>query len=355
MTSRPEPRPPGRLQMATPAQSVAATRPPLPGESSAPKKEVFYPIDLDGLVVDTIVDFNLFLPAGHGRLLFFRGQDLEFTVRHRNRLLDNNVRTVFVRATEHDKYQRYLEHHLERVLSNADIPSRKKAKLLYSVSATVVRECLEQPRSNTILPRTRRLAASTVEFVLRDERSLGQLASLMRSDYYTFTHSINVSVFTTALAQKTGVTRREVEELATGALLHDIGKTQVPKELLARKGPLSLDEMQVVREHVLHGEHLLRELGTLSHEALIVVAQHHERLDGSGYPRGLTGNALHLFGRIAGIADSYDAMTSTRSYQPAMSPFAALTRMRTDLRPHFDQKYLADFIRLLRAPELRVA
>jgi putative nucleotidyltransferase with HDIG domain len=341
--------------MAIPASSITAARPPLPGESYAPKQEVFYPIDLDGLVVDTIVDFNLFLPAGRGRLLFFRGQNCEFTVVHRNRLLDNNVRTVYVRAAEHDRYQRYLEHHLDQVLGSAEVPPRKKAELLYSVSTTVVRECLEQPRSTTILPRTRRLAASTVEFVLRDERALGQLAAIMTSDYYTFTHSINVSVFTTALAQKAGVVRREVQELATGALLHDIGKTQVPKELLGRAGPLTPDEMQMVRDHVTLGERMLRELGTLSREALIVVAQHHERLDGSGYPRGLSGQGLHLFGRIVGIADSFDAMTSARSYQPASSPFSALARMRLHLAPQFDQERLSEFVRLLRAPEQSAA
>jgi putative nucleotidyltransferase with HDIG domain len=336
--------------MANPASTITAVRPPLPGESAEPDQESFYPIDLDGLVVDSIVDFNLYLPGSRGRLLFFRGQDREFATRHRNRLLDNCVRTVYVRAAEHDKYQRYLEHHLDQVIANPEVPDRKKAELLYSVSTMVVRECLEQPRSTAILPRTRRLAASTVEFVLRDQGALGQLASLMTSDYYTFTHSINVSVFTTALAQRAGVSRADVEELATGALLHDIGKTLVPRELLTRRGPLAPDEVQAVREHVIHGERLLQDLGTMSREAMTVVAQHHERLDGSGYPRGLAGDEVHLFGRVVGIADSFDAMTSERTYQAATTPFAALTRMRVELEPHFDQTRLAEFIRLLRAP-----
>ena len=337
--------------MATAAALITAERPPLPGEAERVATETFLPVDLDGIVSDTLLDFNLFLPAGTGKLLFFRSTHREFTNEHRLRLLDNNIRRVYVRAQEQTQYHAYLEKHLPEVLVNPEIASKKKADLLYTVSSQVVKDCFDEPRAATIVPRTRKLAEGTVDFVLRSERSLGQLATLMATDYYTYTHSINVAVFAVALAHKLGLPRDEVNEFALGALLHDLGKSEVPTELLTRKGPLDADELQAVREHVVIGERLLRGNGKLGPIAMLAVKQHHEKIDGSGYPRALVTDQVHLFGRIAAIADCFDAMTTNRSYQQAMNAYDALFLMKTRLGPQFDQGLLATFIRMLRAPD----
>jgi putative nucleotidyltransferase with HDIG domain len=338
--------------VTTPPTVITAVRPPVAGGPEAQPTEAFIPIDLDGLVVDTVLDFNLFLPAGRGRLLFFRSPNLEFNVAHRNRLLDNNVHTVYIRAQERGRYQQYLEHHLPAVIANPTIPSKRKADLLYSVSSNVVQDCLNDPRSDAIVPRTKRVAESTIDFVLKSDRSVAQLSSLMATDYYTYTHSINVSVFAVALAHKAGVAREDLPDFATGALLHDIGKTELPRELLTKAGPLTADEMRAMQEHVVIGERLLGQ-GRLPAMAMLPVKQHHEKIDGSGYPRGLEKDQVHLFGRIAAIADCFDAMTTNRSYQRAMKPYDALLLMRTSHRAKFDQTLLESFIRLLKAPDAR--
>lgn len=341
------------MGMASTATLITAIRPPLPGEPEQPPLETFVPVDLDGLLVDTVLDFNLFLPAGRGRLLFFRSPNLEFTVAHRNRLIDNNVRTVYIRAQERTRYNQYLEQHLPAVIANPTIAPRKKADLLYTVSTNVVQECLGDPRSEAIVPRTRRVAESTIDFVLRSERSVSQLATLMATDYYTYTHSINVSVFSVALAHRAGVSREDLAEFATGALLHDVGKSEIPQELLTRAGPLSEDEMAVMQSHVTIGERLLTGHQRLTPYAMVAVKQHHEKLDGTGYPRGLVRDQIHLFGRISAIADCFDAMTTNRSYQRAMKPYDALLLMRNGLRGKFDQGLLDEFIRVLKAPDAK--
>jgi putative nucleotidyltransferase with HDIG domain len=321
--------------------------------SGRPSAEVaYYPIDLDGLVVDSVLDFNIYLPAGdQGRYIFFRSPNLPFTVAHRNRLLEHDVRTVFIRSDERLQYARYLEHNIGNVLANPEVPPAKKATLLYSVSKNVVREAFAEPRSSTIVPRTRKLAAETVDYVLQSERSLAQLASVMATDYYTYTHSINVCAFAVALAHRAGVDRADVADLATGALLHDLGKSQVPRDLLTRSGPLSAQEMAVMRSHVTWGEQIIVEHQAVSPLGLLAVSQHHEKVDGSGYPRQLAADKVHLFGRITAIADCFDAMTTNRSYQAAMSAYDALSRMKTTLSGQFDQGLLEQFIRLLQAPD----
>jgi putative nucleotidyltransferase with HDIG domain len=338
--------------MAVPAVALASVIDGSSLRGRVPTEVGYYPIDLDGLVVDSILDFNIYLPAGvEGRYIFFRSPNLPFTVAHRNRLLEHDVRTVFIRGDERGQYARYLEHNIGTVLANPEVPQAKKATLLYSVSKNVVREAFADPRSSAIVPRTRKLAVDTVEYVLQSERSLVQLASVMATDYYTYTHSINVCAFAVALAHKAGVDRADVADLATGALLHDLGKSHVPRELLTRTGPLSPPEMEVMRSHVTWGEQIIATHGTVSPLGLVAVSQHHEKIDGSGYPRQLAADSVHLFGRIAAIADCFDAMTTNRSYQTAMSAYDALARMKTTLRSQFDQGLLEQFIRLLQAPD----
>jgi putative nucleotidyltransferase with HDIG domain len=310
----------------------------------------FHPVDLDGLVLDTVLDFNLYLAAGPDHYVLFRSHHREFTARHRTRLLDNGVHTLFIRGDERGQYTRYLEQHLDTLLASPEVPTPKKANLLYKVSRSVVQEAFTEPRSQTIVPRTKRLATETVDFVLRSDRAVGQLARIMSTDYYTYTHSINVCVFVVSLAHHAGVSRADVADLAVGALLHDLGKSQIPKDLLTRDGPLSEAEMEVMRSHVLTGERLLASHGGLTPTAMVAVSQHHEKLDGSGYPRALAGDGVHLFGRITAIADVFDAMTTNRSYQRAMTAFDALSRMKTVLEDKFDQELLRKFIMMLRSP-----
>ncbi len=311
--------------------------------------EEFCPVDLDGLVDDTLLDFNLYLAAGPGRFVFYRSRRLAFTPIHRQRLLDNAVRILYIRTAERQQYLDYLEHNLDQVLSNPAVAQPKKAKLLYLVSQTVMQDTLEQPRSRTIVPRTRQMAERTVDFVLRSDGAMGQLARLMSVDYYTYTHSINVCVFGVALARHVGLDAADLKRYATGALLHDLGKTQIDKELLTRAGPLSEPEMAVMRQHVIIGEQILTQHHSLDALAMVPVSQHHEKLDGTGYPRQIGEEQFHLFGRITAIADTFDAMTSKRSYQRAFTAYEALTFMRERLREKFDQDLLEQFIRLLRA------
>jgi HD-GYP domain-containing protein (c-di-GMP phosphodiesterase class II) len=162
---------------------------------------------------------------------------------------------------------------------------------------------------------------------------------------------MNVSVFAVGLAHAAGVrSAADLQELALGTLLHDIGKSEIPRELIVKPGAYTPEELAIMRTHVERGEHILEGAGRLSALGMLAVSQHHERLTGDGYPRRVSGEDIHLFGRIAAIADCFDAMTSDRSYQRAMRPVEALHLMRTHLSNHFDQPLLDRFIRTLRVP-----
>lgn len=314
-------------------------------------RPLYMPVHLDGLVVDSVVDFHLYLQSAPGHFVLFRGPDLPFNHEHHTRLLQNHVQTLWLRGDERRRYEAYVEKHLDTLLANPMVPVSRKAELLSSAAQSTLEAVLAEPRHATVVPRTRRVAQQTVQLLVRQPDAVGHLASLMAHDYDTVRHSMNVSVFAVGLAHAAGVRGPDdLQELALGTLLHDIGKSEIPRELLVKPGAYTDEEFAIMQTHVTRGEHLLEQAGRVGHLGMVAVSQHHERLIGTGYPRKLVGDDLHLFGRIAAIADCFDAMTSDRSYQRAMHAADALRLMRTRMHTHFDQALLATFIRTLRVP-----
>ena len=314
-------------------------------------RPLYIPVRLDGLVVDSVVDFHLYLQTSPGHFVLFRGPDLEFTSAHHARLLANRVDMLWLKGDERRRYEQYVEKHLETLLANPQIATPRKAELLQSAAQATLESVMVDPRHTDAVPRTRRVAQQTVQLIVREQEAIGYMAALMARDYDTVRHSMNVSVFATGLAHAAGVRDpADLRDLALGALLHDVGKSELPRELIVKPGAYTEEEMELMRTHVLRGEHILQRDGRMGALGMVVVSQHHERLTGSGYPRRLNKPHIHLFGRIAAIADVYDALTSVRSYQRAMKPADALHLMSTHLASHFDRQLLTQFVRTLRAP-----
>ncbi|MES9818374.1 MAG: HD-GYP domain-containing protein [Candidatus Thiodiazotropha sp.] len=163
--------------------------------------------------------------------------------------------------------------------------------------------------------------------VFRNEDALLGLTRIRQMDKYTFEHSVSVSVLLIAFAKQLGLEESIIRDLGIGGLLHDIGKMRVPDKILNKPGRLNDEEFAVIREHVNHGHGLVDGVETISATALEVVTQHHERIDGSGYPGKLHGDETGLYGKMAAVVDVYDAITSDRVYHKGQLPSVVLKRM----------------------------
>lgn len=159
---------------------------------------------------------------------------------------------------------------------------------------------------------------SLVDEVLANRHVVYALSEIRSVDSYTFAHSVNVCVLSCLLGLHFGYSRDDLRELALGAILHDIGKVKLSPELLKKTGRLDLHEMEEMKRHPRLGFEMLRECEGISLRTAHVAYQHHERMDGRGYPRGLKGDAIHPFARIAMVVDTFDAMTSERAYRRAV-------------------------------------
>lgn len=171
-------------------------------------------------------------------------------------------------------------------------------------------------------------------------------------DHETTGHSFRVALYAVALAKAAGIHGDELKDIEWGALLHDVGKMVVPDEILRKMGPLTQHEWQIMRQHPTWGFDMLAEASFLKKEALAIIYSHHERWDGKGYPRGLSGTQIPVTARIFAVVDTYDAMTSDRPYRkarPHQTAIAELVRVSgTQLDPR-----MVELFRHLSELELR--
>ena len=184
-------------------------------------------------------------------------------------------------------------------------------------------------------------AQAILRNALENRENLVQLTDIRLHDNYTFGHSVNVAVLSAILGSLCNVSGDDLVNLIIGALLHDIGKLIIPQHILTKPGQLSEQEFYIIKMHPEAGRLKLQDLSTPSAEVLATIAgQHHEHIDGRGYPDQLAGDQIHLFARIVAIADVFDALTSARSYKPAYRPHTAY-RIMTKCSPgQFDEKLL---------------
>jgi HD-GYP domain-containing protein (c-di-GMP phosphodiesterase class II) len=189
------------------------------------------------------------------------------------------------------------------------------------------------------------LVASAEGFLGSQVRAL--TFALAHKDTYTEEHTRRVALRAVQVGEELGLSAVGLRALAVGGLLHDIGKLSIPDEILRKPGPLTDEEFAVVKEHAERGRLLLRELGGFGEGVLRLVHGHHERLDGSGYPRGLHGDEIELDARILAVCDVYDALRSERVYREAWSHERALALLRGAEAPEFDVRCVDALERVL--------
>jgi putative nucleotidyltransferase with HDIG domain len=224
---------------------------------------------------------------------------------------------------------------------------RARARRIQREAGRIVAKIMEDARlgRQLELEPARALIRETVASIIRNQDALLGLNRIRAVDLYTFEHSVNVSVLMVAFARTLGLEPDGIEAIGLGALLHDIGKTRIPEAILNKPGRLSDDEFALIRRHVEYGYDILSQTPGIPSVALDVLLEHHERIEGTGYPAGKSGEAISYYGQMAAIVDVYDALTTERVYHGAISPHEALRKF-LEWSPHyFDRALVQQFIR----------
>lgn len=224
---------------------------------------------------------------------------------------------------------------------NSDlISSNTKAAILRESSIAILEDLFESPDVGAAFAEAKPIVNDLIQFMEDAPESIGNLISLSGHDFYTYNHSFDVSIYSLGLGQALGFDKKTLEELGQSSLFHDVGKRNVSLDILCKKGPLDEAEWVQMRMHPQYGLTILNEFPGLSEAIKAACFEHHESWSGGGYPNDISKNEIHPFARIVALTDTYDAMTTQRSYNTPMIPTEALNLMKNKLAGRFDPEML---------------
>ena len=194
---------------------------------------------------------------------------------------------------------------------------------MYDDTIQVIKNCFSSMRYFKEVPlnQMHELVDMSIDPLVGVAGVISHLLAIRRQDDYTFHHSVNVSILSGILGKWCGMSGNELKNLILAGLLHDIGKTQIPLDILNKPAKLTVEEMDIMKSHTVQGYDMLLATRNITDDVLRGVLQHHEKIDGTGYPFGLAREEIHSFAKIIAVADIYDAITSDRVYQKKRSPF----------------------------------
>jgi putative nucleotidyltransferase with HDIG domain len=266
-------------------------------------------------------------------------EDVSITERMITRLKELGIQYVYIK----DSLSNGIE--LENSFSSA-----VKQEAVQKIEETFTQVSKKKLSTNIMaLEKSTKQFKSIIDTILTEVKMNSDILTVLTDVYaydsYIFHHSFNVTLYTLSMGVELKLTQKQLEQLGLGAILHDIGKMLVPEEILLKPGRLTANEFAEIQKHSEYGFNILRQLQTVSLLVAHCAYQHHERLDGSGYPRGIKGNEIHPYAKIIAVADVFDAMTTNRVYKKAMLPHQALEILFAGADTLFDKDVVEAFRR----------
>lgn len=244
--------------------------------------------------------------------------------------------SFFVADADKQLYRDYVKASMNSDLIHND----QKAVILRESSIAILEDLYENPDVSKALEESKPIITDLLTFMNNAPESIGNLISLSGHDFYTYNHSFDVSIYSLGLGQALGFDTKTLEELGLSSLYHDIGKRLVDINILCKKGALDDNEWIQMRQHPQFGLKILNEHKNISDAIKAACFEHHESWTGGGYPQDISGEEIHPFARIVALTDTYDALTTQRSYNVPMKPVDALNLMKQKLAGRFDPEML---------------
>lgn len=256
----------------------------------------------------------------HGRTLIARGAVLdEYLI---DSLLKLGVTSVYIREGEEDPEEEKIAPQVRETIEELRVEDQSKVKLSESVKKRVA-EGIQYLYSNTdsqdFTDTTNNITNELMRAITDNDAIAVDIGALKVSDEYTFKHSVDVATIAMIIAKKYGLQEKQIYEIGIAGLLHDLGKSKIPNEVLNKPGKLTDEEFSIMKQHSIFGYGILKEKDNISDNVLMGVLQHHEKINGRGYPLGLSADKMHLYAKILSVADIYDALVTERSYKKAFS------------------------------------
>ena len=297
-----------------------------------------------GMIIDQVIKDPT------GRNLVVQGSAIDDYII--SSLLKLGIMSVYIREgnSDPDDPDAILSPKAAAMVKQLRTDDRSKVTLSDSVRqrvSTGVQYIFNNTNSEELTQATNQIADSLMEAINENDAIAVDISSLKTSDEYTFKHSVDVASMGMIIAKNRGLSTKEVQQIGVSGLLHDLGKSRIPNEILNKPGRLTEEEFEVMKTHPVLGYNMIKDKPELSTATKLGVLQHHEKMNGNGYPLKLQGDQITPFARILSVADIYDALVTERPYKDAFSPRDAvemIMAMTGDLDIHMIQSFLNSVI-----------
>lgn len=296
----------------------------------------YFRIRLNTIRAEKITSFDIYIMIDRKHILYLRAGDKLSSGKISTLGQRDTGDSFFVRSEDRDTYRDWVREEINSDLINPF----DKAKILRESAMALMEDLFENPDVNKALDESRPIITDFINFMDNAPEAMGFMISLSGHDFYTYNHSLDVSIYSLGLGKALTFNNKDLEELGVGSLFHDIGKRNVSLDILCKKGGLTDAEWEQMRMHPQFGLVILNNHPSISDAVKAVCFEHHESWIGNGYPQQITGPEIHPFARIVAITDTYDAMTTQRSYNVPLKPFDAVAMMRDKLAARYDPDML---------------
>lgn len=255
-----------------------------------------------------------------GRTLIARGTYLDdFMI---DSLLKRGVGGIYTSEGEDDPDEELIPDAIKEKIEKLKVADPAKVRLTESVKARVsegVQYLYHNTESENFTQATNTIANDLMQAVLENDAIAIDINALKVSDEYTFKHSVDVATMAMIIAQKHGLPEKSIYDIGITGLLHDVGKSKIPNEVLNKPARLTDEEFALMKQHTLLGYKILKEKNDVKEEIRQGVLQHHEKMNGKGYPLGIASDKINLYAKILAVADIYDALVTKRPYKEPFS------------------------------------
>lgn len=309
-----------------------------PEQKSAGSNTQYMPVQVELLrrLPKATVDLYIKYESDSEPVLYYRaGCPLEAD--QAARLMEKGIRQILVRS---DEFHRFASNLLETVDSQAEaetVPANERFAALQLAMAVEIEHAARLVDAGPYIAVADKLGRELTSLLVNNSVLPRDLYRLARHDFLTFTHITNVASYGVLLAERLGLCDgTEFESLAKSAILHDIGKRFIPASILQKPSRLDADERAIIETHPQRGYEELSERGDMSEAQLMMVYQHHEKWDGTGYPVGFQGEEIHPWARMLAVVDVFDAMTGIRPYRRPATAADAMDYILKSAGTHFD-------------------
>lgn len=307
----------------------------------------FTPISKDILKHNECYEFNIYVEIEDKVFSVLLKKDTPFDTQKKSFLVTKNITAVFIKTEDKKLYQTYIAKNITSIIDDPLINLDTKTSYINQIAAEAMNDLFENEITTENITQVDSIIDNSIHLILNDSKAMYSMLKVTSYDYYTYTHCIDVAAYAIGFGVFLGLNEYELSILGKAAMLHDIGKKDIDHDIITKNGSLTYEEFEIVKKHPQLSVKILQDIGETDEILLEIIEQHHEKINGTGYPYGLKDKEIHDFAKIIAICDIFNALTTRRTYKDKMSTFNTFNIMFNEMKNTLCPKYLKKFVKFM--------